>query len=155
MKIRTVIVGLILLFLIWVLLPLSFIKLNNALGLPVYDFRPLKLIGLLLIGIAVSTDIYLFYLFKVYGKGTPVPVEPSKKVIETGLYKYTRNPMYLGHLTIYLGLFLYFGYLTLLILFLLAAAALHILVSKWEEPDLKKRLGKEYTDYLQKVPRWI
>lgn len=63
--------------------------------------------------------------------------------------------MYLGHLAIYLGLFLYFGHLTLLLLFILAAITLHTLVIHWEEPDLKRRLGKEYIEYLQKAPRWI
>lgn len=63
--------------------------------------------------------------------------------------------MYLGHLTIYLGLFLYFGHLALLALFVMAAIGLHLLITQWEEPGLKKRLCKAYEDYLTKVPRWL
>ena len=40
-------------------------------------------------------------------------------------------------------------------LFLLAALGLHVLVTQWEEPGLKRRLGKAYEDYLAKVPRWF
>lgn len=155
MRIKTAVVGLLFIFLIWILLPWIFIKLNGILGLPVNDFGQFKITGMLLILAAVCMDLYLFYLFRFYGKGTPVPVEPSKKVIYTGLYKNSRNPMYLGHLTIYLGLFLYFGHLTLIVLLFLAGGGLYILVTRWEEPDLKKRLGKKYLEYIERVPRWI
>lgn len=41
--------------------------------------------GLLLILLALCMDIYLFVLFKIFGKGTPVPIEPTKKLIAVGL----------------------------------------------------------------------
>ncbi|OGV91646.1 hypothetical protein A2783_00310 [Microgenomates group bacterium RIFCSPHIGHO2_01_FULL_45_11] len=156
MKVKTALVGLWLMFLVWVFLPYTFIRLNQFFGLPVFILPLLvKITGLLLIGLALFVDVYLLVLFKIFGKGTPVPVEPAKRLIAVGLYTKTRNPMYLGHLAIYLGLFLYLGHWALFWLFLVLAGGLHLLVIKWEEPGLKKRLGKEYFDYLKKVPRWI
>ena len=132
-----------------------FMRLNEYLGWPIFDFDGLRMVGLLLIAGAAVTDTYLFGLFRVFGKGTPVPIEPSKKLIAVGPYTRTRNPMYLGHLAVYLGVFLYFGHLALLLLVLLAVVGLQLLVTKWEEPGLKKRLGRDYLDYVKKVPRWI
>lgn len=119
MKLKTALVGLLLLTLLWIVLPSLFIKFNSILNLPAVNFLKIKYLGLLLVAAAICMDIYLFYLFKFYGKGTPVPVEPTQKVIKAGIYNRTRNPMYLGHLVVYLGLFLYFGHFALLLLFLI------------------------------------
>ena len=67
---------------------------------------PLQLLGGLLINAALAVIAYLFFLFRVHGEGTPVPTQPTKKVISVGLYRYTRNPMYWCHLVIILGEFL-------------------------------------------------
>lgn len=155
MKVKTVVVGLLLLVGFWVGLPYLFITINGYLGWPTFNSPILKVVGGVLVLSAALTDLYLFGLFRVFGKGTPVPVEPSKQLVFEGPYKWTRNPMYLGHLTVYFGLFLYFGYPALLMLMFLAAVALHLLVTKWEEPGLKDRLGKEYLEYMKKVPRWL
>lgn len=155
MRVKTVLTGLLFLLVLWVLLPYGFMRLNGYLGWPVFDWAQLKIVGLILMIAAVATDVYLLALFKMFGKGTPVPIEPTKKLIVTGPYNKTRNPMYLGHLAIYLGLFLYFGHLTLAALFLIAAVGLNLLVIKWEEPDLKRRLGKDYGEYTRTVPRWF
>ena len=144
-----------LLLLLWVVPPMLFMRLNKYFDWPMVNFYGLRFVGIgLILGTAVM-DIYLFGLFKVFGKGTPVPIEPSKKLVAVGPYVRTRNPMYLGHLAIYLGVFLYFGHLALLLLLLLMAMGLHLLVTQWEEPGLKRRLGKDYLDYVKKVPRWI
>ncbi len=100
MKVSTVLAGLVILLLLWVLPPFLFLKLNQALNLPVIGFSWLKFAGLLIIIAALCMDVYLFMLFKVYGKGTPVPIEPTRELIARGIYRKTRNPMYLGHMTI-------------------------------------------------------
>ena len=140
---------------IWVILPLLFINLNQYFHLPVITFFLLRVGGSLLIVAALTVIAYLFFLFKIFGRGTPIPIQPTKKVINAGLYRYTRNPMYLCHLTIFLGEFLLTGYTILLLYLGLAWLGFHLFVTLWEEPDLKKRLGKPYLDYLQRVPRWL
>ena len=40
--------------------------------------------------------------FAVFGRGTPAPIDAPKKLVVRGLYRYTRNPIYLGVLTVLL-----------------------------------------------------
>ncbi len=140
---------------IWVILPLIFIFLNRYLNLPVFIFFPLQILGGLLINAALAVIAYLFFLFRVHGNGTPVPSQPTKKVIRVGLYRFSRNPMYLCHLVIILGEFFISGQTILLIYLSLLWWGINQVVIRWEEPDLKKRLGKPYLEYIKCVPRWL
>lgn len=140
---------------IWAGFPLLFVFLNRYFNLPVIIFFPLQLLGGLLINLALAVIAYLFFLFWIHGKGTPVPTQPTKKVISVGLYRYTRNPMYLCHLVIIFSEFLIFGQTILLVYLLLLWLAINQAVISWEEPDLTKRLGKAYLEYLKQVPRWV
>ena len=140
---------------IWIIFPLLFIWLNRYFNLPVIIFFPLQLLGALLINAALVVIAYLFFLFRVHGDGTPVPTQPTKKVISVGLYRYSRNPMYVCHLVIILGEFLISGQTILLVYLFLLWLGINQLIIWWEEPDLKKRLGKPYLDYLTRVPRWL
>ncbi len=63
--------------------------------------------------------------------------------------------MYLGVLSILLGYFLWFGFWFLLAYAGFVFIAAHLFVTIYEEPHLRKKFGKTYTDYLQSVPRWI
>lgn len=155
MKLKAFLLIIIFALSIWVIFPYLFVLLNNLLGLPKFAYLPLQMLGGLMIISVLLNDLYLLLLFKSVGNGTPVPVEPTSKLIYKGPYKYVRNPMYVGHLLIFLGQFLFFGHLMLLLYLFLSGVGFHILVIKWEEPQLKKRLGKEYEDYLEKVPRWF
>lgn len=84
-----------------------------------------------------------------------MPTEPPQKFVLASLYQRTRNPMYLCHLIIFLGEFLVFGSVLLLVYLVLFWVKVNLIVVLWEEPGLTKRFGKEYLDYCQKVPRWF
>jgi protein-S-isoprenylcysteine O-methyltransferase Ste14 len=155
MKPKSVAVAALLIIFIWGIFPAIFIWLNRFLNLSVIQFFPMQIVGSFLILAALTVIAYLFSLFKIFGEGTPVPIQPTKKVIDAGFYRYTRNPMYLCHLAVFFGEFLLTGYTILLVYLVLAWLGLHLFVTHWEEPDLKKRLGKPYLEYLQRVPRWF
>src|SRR5882672_5387272 len=55
--------------------------------------------------ILLGTSIYLWcaWDFTFAGRGTPAPIDPPKELVVRGLYKYVRNPMYLGVLSLVLG----------------------------------------------------
>lgn len=93
--------------------------------------------------------------FLVKGRGTPAPIDPPEELVVRGLYRYVRNPMYVGGLLILAGHFLWFQSRKLLLyaggLFL----AFHNFVVFYEEPDLRHRFGAAYERYYQSVPRWI
>ncbi|OGM28324.1 hypothetical protein A2962_00575 [Candidatus Woesebacteria bacterium RIFCSPLOWO2_01_FULL_39_61] len=155
MKVKTILMAIVYAGGLWIFLPYLFILLNDFFGLPRFTYLPLRVLGVLIIICVLLTDLYLFNLFKFFGKGTPVPVEPTNKLIHKGPYKYVRNPMYVGHSLIFLGEFLLFGYPTILLYIVSAGMGFHLLVVKWEEPQLVRRLGEPYENYLNKVPRWL
>ena len=109
---------------------------------------PLWLIGSLMI-------LRCFWDFTLKGRGTPVPMDPPKELVITGFYRYVRNPIYVGVLLIFLGHFLWFGYLALLIYTMFAFIGVHLFIVLYEEPTLKRKFGAAYEDYLKRVPRWI
>lgn len=129
--------------------------LNTRLGLPTLNSPLLDLVGVVLVLIGLSVHLASIYLFKLVGKGTPVPIEPPKKFVYTGLYKFVRNPMYLAIFTDILGGFFIFGHLLSLIYAFLFLSIIHIYVVLIEEPKLKMRFGKEYQEYTKSVPRWV
>jgi protein-S-isoprenylcysteine O-methyltransferase Ste14 len=88
----------------------------------------------------------------VRGKGTPVPIVPTKHFLQNGPYRYVRNPMILGF-------FLYlFGWAFLFNkggAFLVAAVIITFLLAEVkiiEEPELEKRFGDAYREYKKETP---
>lgn len=136
-----------------VAVPLLLSFLNDRLGLPRFWFG--KTFGqfLVLVGIIVLADC--FRVIKKFGEGTPVPVEPPKHLVTKGLFQFTRNPMYIALFAIILGEAFFLGHLLLFIYFLLLDFLFHLYVVKIEEPEVKRRFGKEYEEYCQKTPRWL
>ncbi|HET9905848.1 MAG TPA: isoprenylcysteine carboxylmethyltransferase family protein [Anaerolineales bacterium] len=89
------------------------------------------------------------------GRGTPAHFDPPKELVITGLYRYVRNPVYLGALLVQLGFILWFGTGLLISYSVFFALAYHILIVFIEEPILKNEFGAAYEQYRQAVPRWI
>ncbi len=99
--------------------------------------------------------IWSFWSFLHEGAGTPAPVDPPKELVVGGFYRYMRNPMYTGILAILLGYFLWFGFWNLMIYAVLVFLAFSTFVVFYEEPNLKRKFGRSYEEYLNRVPRWI
>ncbi len=76
-------------------------------------------------------------------------------MVSTGLYKYSRNPMYLGIILITIGEAVYFESENILIYSILLSVIFHLVVVFLEEPHLKRKFGAEYNEYLGKTPRWF
>ena len=88
--------------------------------------------------------IWCFRDFLIKGGGTPAPVEPPRELVIAGLYKYVRNPMYVGVLLVIIGHFLWYGYWNLLLYAAIVFTAFNTFVSLYEEPNLKTRFGATY-----------
>lgn len=91
----------------------------------------------------------------MFGRGTPAPIDAPKRLVVRGLYRYTRNPMYLGVLTVILGWAFLFPIGTLVIYGLVVAAGFHLFVMYCEEPHLKRTFGRDYEVYSIRVGRWL
>jgi protein-S-isoprenylcysteine O-methyltransferase Ste14 len=155
MKPRSFLLALIVGSTLFFLIPLFLIKVNTLLGLPVLLYPTLKIIGVscMLVGIAII--LYCSGVFFFLGKGTPVPIEPPRKLVVVGLYKYSRNPIYLAYELILFGEFLSLGSVLLFGYFLASLFFHHLFVVRIEEPSLKKRFGEDYLEYCKKTPRWL
>lgn len=85
-------------------------------------------------------------------KGTPVPFNPPPKLVTSGPYAYSRNPMTIGLFIFMFGIGFNWGSITSVLIFTPLYIILSILDFKYiEEPELEKRLGKEYTEYKKRV----
>lgn len=112
-------------------------------------------IGLPLIIIGFFLMVYSMFHF-VRVKGTPVPLSPPPTLVTSGPYKYSRNPMVTGIFIQLFGIAFLLHSLSLFFIF----TPLFIFINVWElkyieEPELIKRLGKEYIDYKKRVPMFI
>ena len=112
------------------------------LALPIFSF------ALFLIGWSVQNFLK--------AKGTPVPFNPPPILVTTGPYAYTRNPMLTGVFSLLFGFGVFFGSVSLLIVF----TPLFIVINVWElksieEPELEKRLGEEYIEYRERAPMFF
>ena len=117
-------------------------------GFLAYAAFPLWVIG-------TTVLIWCFWDFLAKGKGTPAPIDPPRELVVSGLYKYVRNPMYVGVLLVIIGHFLWFGFWNLLIYAVLVFVGFSAFVVFYEEPTLKRNFGAAYEEYLKRVPRWI
>ncbi|MHA2203038.1 MAG: methyltransferase family protein [Candidatus Hodarchaeales archaeon] len=109
---------------------------------------PVFILGLLLI----SWSSLLF----AKAKGTPVPFSPPIKLVHTGPYTYIRNPIVLGYILLLFGIGFLLRSISLVMIITPFYFLLLILEIKLiEEPELGKRLGKEYLDYKKKVPMFV
>lgn len=131
-------------------IPLAFLRSGPRIETGAISFFaiPLWLLGGLIV-------LWCFGDFTFRGRGTPDPTNPPKELVTTGPYRYVRNPIYVGVVSIFLGHFLWFGYWKLLIYAVSAWIGVHLFVVLYEEPTLKRKFGAAYEDYLKRVPRWI
>jgi protein-S-isoprenylcysteine O-methyltransferase Ste14 len=108
--------------------------------------------------ISAGVALYLmcaFWGFAVRGKGTPLPLDPPKKLVVEGPYQVVRNPMYWGVGSVVLGEAAIFHSLALAELGGAFAACVILFVLLIEEPELKRKFGAEYEEYCRRVPRWL
>lgn len=89
------------------------------------------------------------------GRGTLVPTAPPERLVVSGLYRYVRNPMYVGVLLSLAGETFLFASEGLLLLLGAAALAMHLFVCLYEEPALTRTHPQEYAFYRDHVPRWV
>lgn len=93
--------------------------------------------------------------FYVAGKGTLAPWHPPANLVVVGLYRYSRNPMYVAVTTMLLGWALSFASPGLLFYALAVALAFELRLVFGEEPWLARTFGPAWTEYTQRVPRWL
>ena len=93
--------------------------------------------------------------FYVSGKGTLAPWSPPRRLVVVGLYRWSRNPMYIAVSLILLGWAAASRSTTLLTYAAIVMVAFYLRVVLVEEPWLARRHGGEWRHYKEHVPRWF
>jgi protein-S-isoprenylcysteine O-methyltransferase Ste14 len=93
--------------------------------------------------------------FTVAGRGTLAPIDPPTRFVVSGLYRYVRNPMYVGVVLMLSGESLAFASPALAIYAAVFFALANLFIRFHEEPALRRKFGASYDDYRGRVPCWI
>ncbi len=93
--------------------------------------------------------------FVVVGRGALIPTVPTEYLVVSGLYRFVRNPMYVGVLTALAGEAVLLWSRGILLEAGIAGICFHLFVSLYEEPKLARTYGEQYDTFRQNVPRWI
>ena len=112
--------------------------------------------GIVLMVAGTLLVVTCFHLFAASGALTPGPAFPDPGIfVSWGPYKYVRNPMTKGLLTVLAGWGFYQLSVSILLLAVVVAALMRLVVVYVEEPKLEQRFGDSYRDYVDRVGRWI
>lgn len=122
-------------------------------------------VGIMFICLGILFYIWTVISFLLKGKGTPaiwftavlsfiIGKEPTK-MVSSGLYKYSRNPMYLGIMSIVAGSGIFFQFSILLWYALILFIIFSGVVIWIEEPHLEKKFGNAYQSYKKETRRWL
>jgi protein-S-isoprenylcysteine O-methyltransferase Ste14 len=111
-----------------------------------------NLIGVSLVISGAALVIWSVRIQYREGKGTPAPMVATQKLVVSGPYAYTRNPMTLGAALFYLGIAIWLGSLPGVGLVVLVFAALLSYIAMHETAELTERFGEEYLAYRQRTP---
>jgi protein-S-isoprenylcysteine O-methyltransferase Ste14 len=135
-----------------VVIPYWLLSSRAPLSLQLGAFRHL---GWFLILFGAGIYFWCAWDFTVTGRGTPAPIDPPKELVVRGLYRYVRNPMYVGVSSILMGQALLFESRRLLVYAAGTFLVFFLVVVLYEEPNLRHKFGELYRRYCRKVPRWL
>ena len=103
-----------------------------------------------LVGLAMV--VACFVRFVREGRGTPAPTAPTEELVVGGLYRYLRNPMYVGVGLAIAGQCLALRSLSLVVWLALFTIAVTLFVVAYEQPTLRAQYGASYDAYRRSVP---
>ncbi len=131
-------------------------SLNKYFPISHWVISPWNRVGIVLIVLAFMMDLSSLYLF-LKKHTTPSPFSPKKasSLVTTGLYQYTRNPMYVGLLVILTGYAIWLGSVTPFFLLPVFYWLITHMQIKPEEAILKEMFGTDYQIYKSRVRRWF
>ena len=110
--------------------------------------------GAILIVVGISLAVLARREFSRYGQPTD-PGLPTSKIVSTGVFSISRNPLYLGGVLILAGISLAFNLPWLLILLIPSMVVCHYILIAPEERYLATKFGEQYRMYTETVHRWI
>lgn len=112
-------------------------------------------VGIVFLAAGFTVLLICVVQFAVQGQGTLSPADPTQKLVTRGLYRHSRNPMYIGVLGMLVGESLLVQAAAMWIYTAAVSAGFHLFVVFHEEPRLRRDFGDEFRKYCGEVRRWL
>jgi len=99
--------------------------------------------------------IFLFWSIKAQreiGRGTPMPLQATQKLVVQKPYLYSRNPLFFGLIKLFFGISVLLGSISSVLMVMVFTVIILLYVKLLEEKELEKRFGDEYLAYKQRTP---
>jgi protein-S-isoprenylcysteine O-methyltransferase Ste14 len=116
--------------------------------------RPLTFLGFVPLAAGVAINLLADKAFSQRGT-TVKPFQESSTLVTTGVFRITRNPMYLGFTLILIGIALLAGTLTPWIVIPIFAVLMDVVFIRAEEKMLEEKFGQAFVEYKQHTRRWV
>ncbi len=116
--------------------------------------RPITFLGIIPLVVGVVINLLADRAFSLRGT-TVKPFEESAVLVTTGVFRFSRNPMYLGFLLGLIGIGLLLGSLTPWVVIVVFAVLMDVLFIRIEEKMLEERFGQDFLEYRHRTRRWI
>lgn len=130
------------------------VALHFAAPVLVWLAGPWRLIGIL--PIVAGAGIASTGALQFRRRGTAIkPFETSSTLVTDGLYRYSRNPMYIGLIVTLIGIGICLGSATPLFVIPVFVWAIRARFVRFEEASLEKQFGQAYLDFKSRVRRWL
>jgi protein-S-isoprenylcysteine O-methyltransferase Ste14 len=110
--------------------------------------------GIILMDISAALALWATFAMR-RAKTTINPLRPTTSLVTSGPYRYSRNPLSVSLVILYLGLSLRLNWLWPLVLLPVLMVVFHFGVIQREERYLRRKFGDVYRDYCSAVPRWV
>jgi protein-S-isoprenylcysteine O-methyltransferase Ste14 len=115
---------------------------------------PTGWLGAIVFVLALALGVWAIVTMTRAGSNVPTNL-PTTTIVESGPYRFTRNPIYLGMFLVLTGLAIAFDNLWLLVMLLPFALVIRYGVVAREEAYLERKFGDVYLDYRSRVRRWL
>jgi protein-S-isoprenylcysteine O-methyltransferase Ste14 len=155
MILRHLLAVLILPFTVTVIVPRMLLRAGGALAASSAMVLTTTAVGAIVWLLGLALFAWCLYLFATVGRGTLAPWDPTRSIVASGPYRFTRNPMITGVATMLAGETLFFRSPRIawwLVIFIVFNQLYFVLI---EEPGLRRRFGAAYDAYRSSVPRWL
>jgi protein-S-isoprenylcysteine O-methyltransferase Ste14 len=113
-----------------------------------------QIVGIIAGTIGAAVALWCIFTLATIGKGTPAPFDPPRRLVIRGLYRFVRNPMYIGATLAIAGAALFYKSAPLIAYAAAFLVVCHLFVLVYEEPTLRRTFGADYEAYCERVRRW-
>ena len=141
--------------LILVVFPYFILILEDKLGAARFDFPFQKIIAVVFFAAISSVGLTSAVTMSRVGRGTPLPLDATTKLVVAGIYAHVRNPMAISGIGQGLAVALFWGSPLVAVYALMGAFIWQFVFRPLEEADLRKNFGADYESYCENVRCWI